>query len=352
MNNKKKIIIAHIHVSDQKNKGDLAIVLAVQELLRKRFPDSVIKDFPATVLRDGKATDLKKINKADLIIIGGGGLFYSYFLPYSLEFIAGLQKPLFIFGVGYIREIGAPPLDKKSIDSLVALCQKSTLIGVRDNNTKSFLVKQGVDGDGIFVIGDPAVLLEEKKNNKLVEHSGVFPVRLGLNINYSGWFGFGKWEDDILSAYRELIHYFQDKFAGPDGPGLEVYYLKHHPGEDNIYPKLAFNDLRLIDLEPAEQKYVYGQLDLVVGMMLHVAVLSFGAGTPEISVAYDIRNYSFAEFIACPELVVDLDRLKDGQLLEQVDKVFKNRYKYRRWFKEQKKMIKSREKEFLEKIKY
>ena len=37
MSKKNKLRIAHIHVWDKKNKGDLAIVLAVQELIKKEF---------------------------------------------------------------------------------------------------------------------------------------------------------------------------------------------------------------------------------------------------------------------------------------------------------------------------
>jgi polysaccharide pyruvyl transferase WcaK-like protein len=67
-------------------------------------------------------------------------------------------------------------------------------------------------------------------------------------------------------------------------------------------------------------------------MMLHSGVMAFGAGTPEISVAYDLRNYSFAEFIKCPELVVDLDKLKRGGLLKIVKQVYIKREKYRKNF--------------------
>ena len=87
-----KVKIAHLHVWDQKNKGDRAIVLAVQELLRLNFPGCLISDFPISLLKKGyknsfqdkpgnNGRGIKKINQADLVIIGGGGIFYSYFYP-------------------------------------------------------------------------------------------------------------------------------------------------------------------------------------------------------------------------------------------------------------------------------
>ncbi len=364
---KKNLRIAHIHVWDKNNKGDHAIVLAVQELLKDRFKGCRIIDFSVTILRDGRASDIKKLNAADLIIIGGGGIFYSYFLPYNLQIISALTKPIVIFGAGYIREVGAPELKKDFALSVAALAKKAILVGVRDYNTKRFLNNNGVTLSKIKVIGDPAVLLREVKPAKFniappykksdrprsyrAAKISVPPIRVGFNLNYSGWLGFGQWRDDILTAYQSVAAYFIKKYGSQAGPGAEIYYLKHHPGEANIYPALGIKDLRVVDLKPAEQKYVYGQLDLVVGMMLHSGVLAFGAGTPEISVAYDLRNYSFAEFIKRPELVISLDKLKNGELLKRVKQVMAKKDYYHKLFLSKKAQINKSQIEFLDKIK-
>lgn len=282
----RKIKIAHLHVWDKKNKGDLAIVLAVQELLKKNFPGGEIIDFPVSLLRDGKAADAKKINQADLVVIGGGGIFYSYFLPYSEEFIKAITKPIIIFGAGYIKEVDAPELKAPAARSVAFLARQAELVGVRDNNTKKFLIKNGAPAKKIAVVGDPAALLEEKKPaiSKIktlnLDNQKKSPLRIGLNLNYSGWLGFGRWREDILTAYRDVAEYFQKEYGGLDGQGVQIYYLKHHPGEDNIYPELKIKNLKIVDLKPAEQKYVYGRLDMIVGMMLHAGVMAFGAGTP------------------------------------------------------------------------
>lgn len=345
----RKLKIAHLHVWDKSNKGDAAIVLAVQELLKKKFPRCQINDFPVSLLKDGTGSDIKKINQADLVVIGGGGIFYSYFLPYNKKFIAAIIKPIILFGVGYIKEVDAPELKKELAQSVACLANQAQLIGVRDNNTKKFLVKNGIAAKRVEVIGDPAALLSEKKPAQF-KLGGPGIIKIGLNLNYSGWLGFGKWHDDILNAYQAVAKYFLSVYGGQDGKGLEIYYLKHHPGENNIYQQLKIKNLRVVDLRPSEQKYVYGRLDLVIGMMLHSGVLAFGAGTPEISVAYDLRNYSFAEFIGCQELVIDLSSLKSGELLKRVKFVFKKQAAYRRKFYRLKSMIAKRQREFLNKI--
>ncbi|MFA6514521.1 MAG: polysaccharide pyruvyl transferase family protein [Patescibacteria group bacterium] len=343
-----KIRIAHIHVWDKKNKGDEAIVLAVQELLLKKFPRAIINDFPVEVLCSYDKKQITKLNQADFVVIGGGGIFYSYFLPFDLEMIAAISKPIFLFGLGYIKEVDAPLWSKDKTRSVIALANKAVGIGVRDLNTKRFLIANGLRPTKIKVIGDPAVFLSEKKIsttnlNKLgLNKAGL---KIGFNLNYSGWLGFGKWREDILRAYKETADYFQNELDA------EIYYLKHHPGEDKIYPELRIKNLKLVDLKPNEQKYVYGELDLIIGMMLHVGVMSFGALTPEISVAYDIRNYGFAEFIKCPELVVDLNKLKKGELLKRAKIVIAKKINYQKKFNNTKNKINHELNTFLEFIK-
>lgn len=341
--------ISHIHVWDKNNKGDVAIVLAVQEQLKREFPKAKIFNFPVEVLKDYNQKKIDRLNQSDLIIFGGGGLFYHYFLPYNQAVIKALKVPLVIFGVGYIQEIGAPSLDKVKLDSLLALVGKASLVGVRDFYTRDFLLKNKITSTKIKVIGDPAILLKEKKlslkDEKIFNLRNKKNIKIGLNLNYSGWLGFGQWREDILNSYRLVANYFQTHF-----PAVQIYYLKHHPGEDNIYKELKIPNLKIIDLAPAEQKYVYGQLDLVIGMMLHASVLAFGALTPEINVAYDIRNYSFAKFIACPELVVNLEKLKNGELLQRAKLIFQKKDIYVKKFSQKRQRIRVEQIDFLKQI--
>lgn len=340
--------IAHIHVWDKKNKGDVAIVLAVQEILKRTFKNCQIIDFPVETLKDYQEQKINRINTCDLVVIGGGGIFYSYFMPFSKQVVDAIKIPIIIFGLGYIKEIGSPDWPKKNIDSVVRLVKRAQAVGVRDLNTKRFLSQHGVLGDKIKVVGDPVVFLSEIKPkleviNKLKLETKR--VKIGFNLNYSGWLGFGKWEDDILNAYRETIKYFQEQH------NAQIYYIKHHPGEERIYRRLGVKGIIKIDLAPREQKYAYSQLDLIVGMMLHVGVMSFGARTPEISVAYDIRNYGFAEFIGFPELVIDLEKLKSGALLLRAQEVFKKQDKYQKLFTKKCSEITNIAEQFLEELK-
>jgi len=291
----KKIKIAHIHVWDKKNKGDFGIVLAVKDLLKENLNNFKIEfiDFPIEFLREGTNEDIKKINNCNIVVLGGGGIFYKYFMPFNKKIINNIKKPLIIFGVGYIKEIGTRKMEEKELESIVFLCQKAKVVSFRDNYTKNFLVQKGLAGKEIDVIGDPAVLLNEEKDKKIKISKDK--INIGLNLNYSGWLGFGWWQNKIIQSYNVIIKYYQKNNA-------DIYYMVHHPGEYKILNNL--NNVKIIDVYPKKQKYIYSKMDIIIGMMLHSCVMSFGALTPEINLAYDIRNFNFANFIKCPELAI------------------------------------------------
>jgi len=159
----KKLTITHIHVSDKKNKGDYAIVLAVQQLLKKHFSINKIINLPIEVLSTYDEKILKKINNTDFLIIGGGGILYSYFLPFNTNFINGIKIPTFTFGIGYIKEIGSTDLNLKSKKSIISLFKKCSIFSVRDFNTKNYLTNLGLPAKKIPVIGDPAIFLKKIK---------------------------------------------------------------------------------------------------------------------------------------------------------------------------------------------
>lgn len=333
--------ISHIHVWDKKNKGDYAIVLAVQQLLKDNFPGVTIYDFPVETLKKVSSKDLKKINTSDLVVVGGGGIYYHWFMPFDIATIKKIKPPIVTFGVGYIREIGSRKLSVAEKNSIITLNKIAKLVSVRDYYTKSFLVKSGVPSKKINIIGDPAVFLKETKikNLKLKKK-----INIGLNLNYSGWLGFGKYENNIIDSYNDVIDYFSKK-------GADFYYLLHHPDEKRILKKLNLKNPKIIDLPPGKQKYFYSQMDLIIGMMLHSVVLAFGANTPEINVAYDIRNKNFAKFIHCPELAIYSSEIKKGQLLKTAQMMIKNKEKYKEKFRKRKESIWQKHQDFIDKIK-
>jgi len=339
----KKIKIAHIHVRDKKNKGDAAIVMATQELLRDYLGAIEILDFSVEFLRAVSAGDIRRLNSCDLAVVGGGGIYYHYFLPYNKNVIKQILIPIVLFGPGYIREEGARALTPAEKESVAFLNQRAALVSVRDYYSKKFLINGGVPAEKIKIIGDPAIFLRATKTpTPLLQNN---KIKIGLNLNYSGWLGFGRYQNEIVSSYRAVADYFQKTHQA------EIYYLKHHPGEEKIINELGIPKMIIVDMPIRRQKYIYAKMNVIIGMMLHSCVLAFGAGTPAINVGYDIRNKNFARFIGCPELCLPVEKLNSKILLQKAKDVFRQEDFYRLKFSKIKARIWRRQADFLQEIK-
>ncbi|MDP2874025.1 MAG: polysaccharide pyruvyl transferase family protein [bacterium] len=339
------ITIAHFHVWDQKNKGDHAIVLAVQELLEQALGKIKFVDLAARDLRELNEKILKKVNRADLVVVGGGGIYYEWFMPFDSEGIKKIEPPLVLYSIGYIRMLGMRRLAKTDLETIRTLNERASFSSVRDFHTKQFLIRAGVPKDKIQVIGDPAIFLSEQKTRKI-----PFPKnrpKIGLNACYHGWMKFGQFEKPILESLFLAGQTLSQKHHA------KLYYMKQHPDEEYVIKNLQDRglDLTVVDLPPRQQKWAYRQLDLLIGMMMHSAVLSFGAETPQINIGYDIKNRSFAKYIGMRELMVRPRDLEPGSFSQMVENIFQQRDSYQHRFAVRKASIWRKQEKFLEQVK-
>lgn len=304
--------IAHIHVSDTDNRGDDAIVRAIQQEFRKLDSRIEVIDVPleSISLNFEAKLDVDVINSCDFVVIGGGGILYSYFLPYDSKAISLIEAPIYIVGVGYIKELGAQELSQLQTSSVESLFNLAALASVRDERTVQFIGDLKVQTP-IELIGDPAILLEPKDSLALDKQK----FNLGINLNYSGWLGFGQYQDAIFDAYHKIINHFSETEE------VDVIYMLHHPGEKQILDKLNVEYRLIVDDTPEAMMGIYQQLDFMVGMMLHSCVMSYGAETPFLNIGYDIRNQSFSHFVGVDDGVVMADKLSDIDIVEQTSRL-------------------------------
>lgn len=339
------LTVAHFHVWDKKNKGDRAIVLAAQELLEQVLGKIEFIDLAARDLRELNEETLKKINRANLVVVGGGGIYYEWFMPFDREGIKKIEPPLVLYSIGYIRMLGMRRLTKTELHTIRILNEKAILSSVRDFHTKQFLIKAGVREDKIQVIGDPAIFLSEQKTRKI-----SFPKnqpKIGLNACYHGWMQFGQYEKLIFESLFSAGQTLSQKYHA------KLYYMQQHPDEAYVIENLRARglDLTAVNLPPRQQKWAYRQLDLLIGMMMHSAVLSFGAETPQINIGYDIKNRSFAKYIGMRELMIRPRELEPASFSQTVDQIFQQRNFYQHRFAVRKANIWRKQERFLEQIK-
>ncbi len=102
--------------------------------------------------------------------------------------------------------------------------------------------------------------------------------------------------------------------------------------------------------DPYKMKSVYAELDLVIGMMMHSAVFAFGSEIPVISVAYDIKNHAFMQFIGQRDKVIDVRELDSQKINDMAMRTLDDSKNIKKGFRTLKRGLWGRQENFLAKI--
>lgn len=281
--------LLHFHFRPKHNVGDAAVVLAVRQLVGRALPGARWNSLPMKALREPPGPSLLQfINRHDAVIIGGGGFCSKFALPVDPDLVAGITPPVALFGVGYNRHLAEPGLDDRQRESLALVGHKARLVGVRDTATRDLFASLGV---AARLTGDPALFLDAGRP--------WWPPRcqrtraIGINLACHGWTGQDGSLDGLLALYREVL---RPLLAEQDA---EPWYMVHTDSEGPAIHALRRDlpGLRVVRYPAAKLRWAYGQLDLVLSMMLHSALLAFAAGVPVVNVAYDEKSRAFLEDI-------------------------------------------------------
>ncbi|MEK6918370.1 MAG: polysaccharide pyruvyl transferase family protein [Nanoarchaeota archaeon] len=366
--------IIHFHVKEKSNIGDVAIVLSLRDILKTKFKitsytsknifDLKKRDYPWFIdilmkyfeilkftssikLLDknyrkikNKLDDilLNKINKHDLMILGGGGLYSKWFFPLNDELINKIKIPIIIFGVGYNHNFGDKNLSSKELKSIIFLNRKAKLSSVRDLETKEFLKKLGFNAD---YIGDPAIFLKSKKINLKFEKN----IKIALNIAQHGWKFQDKYTPQLVDYYTELIKNLGRTY------NAKFFYIRHHSNENRVIKilKKRFPDMTICKYGPYETKYIYENMDLVISMMLHSSIFAFGSSVPVFNIAYDKKNHAFMRAINQENSFIDVRNLNLENISSDL-KILSSLIKKKNNFLKIKKGFNKKTNEFVEKI--
>ncbi len=300
------------------NTGDEAILAAMIAHLRELRPDLQITATSATpeatatafpidtILWCDTYAMLNAVQAADLVVIGGGGIFHDYFGINPEAFLTDNQwginfytapaamavlfdKPVMLYA------IGVGPLfsdDAKKFTKFA--CDVAARITVRDVGSRTILESLGVHPERVMVTADPAFGLPLEKSPAGIDRL------IGLKIE----------RPLIAVALRPWNVRIDPTFWEREAAaGLDLF-LDRHPGTVCFVPfqrlkSLAEDDLRIAqrvqalmkhkdrtailldELSPRELVSVLGECDLVVGMRLHSMVLGMLSGIPVLALSYD-----------------------------------------------------------------
>ena len=366
------------------NIGDEAILSALLMVLQSMIPDvsltvlsydpvSVGKHYGVTALnqipsrpsskgfyqfalspgsREEIWNGLGEIRRADLFVIGGGGLLHDYwtsrkalwldkFLLYggsishwaAQTFMAkAMGKPVMLYAVG----VG--PVNTKLGKLLMRhVVNKADLITVRDQASKQALDALGINGVPVHVTADPAVLLspaDPKVVDRLLAANGI--VRQGgplIGISVRSWFSYSL-KDRALAQERELwfqgvIAQVADRLIRELGAQIVFVPMQRYrkPHDDvsssrNIVRLMKHGDqIRIITQRctPEETMGLLGRMDLVIGMRLHSLILAAAMNVPVIGITYDPKVSSFLEAIDQGAWGVKVESISPERLFAMVE---------------------------------
>jgi len=299
--------LLHVHFRPKHNVGDAAVVLAVRQLVEDRVPGVRWSALPMKALREPPAPGLVRfINRHDAVVIGGGGFCSKFALPVDAGLVAAIEPPIALFGVGHNRHLAEPGLDEAQRASLADVGRRARLVGVRDEATRELFAGLGV---AARLTGDPAIFLRPRR--PWWPPASRRRLAIGINVACHGWTGQAEALERVLAVYRDVL---RELAAAHD---VEFWYLAHTDSEQPAVAALRrdFPALRVCRYPAAKLLWVYGQLDLVLSMMLHSALFAFAAGVPVVNVAYDDKSRAFLADIGEPERCLPASSATAAQVL-------------------------------------
>jgi polysaccharide pyruvyl transferase CsaB len=318
------------------NLGDEAILQGMIEAFRAEEPDiqaqvvagnvqHIRTKFQIDGIRwDSWADIMVAAQKADLLLQGGGGLFFDYgeYHPEKLlqngapdlnhfgsfPLVAGmLGKRFMIFGCG----VG--PLQTGAGEEIVRLAfstaQRAT---VRDRESLELLTRIGAPVDEVKVTADPAFMLRlerEDRSREILDACHIQPDQPFMVVALRQWNMLGP-RSDWPGRLAEVIEDFAREEA------LEVLLLPLHKGYDNTMHDVLAARMHSVrprivstDLSPEDAIGLIGKARLLIGMRLHSIVFAVMTGTPVVGLEYAPKVGSLMRRIGCEEFCLTLPDL-------------------------------------------
>jgi polysaccharide pyruvyl transferase CsaB len=290
--------------------------------VRSRFHLIVLSGSLLQVVVNGKLFRyLAEFRKADLFVLGGGGLLrdntsWRNLLRLLDEIwfakLFGKKTMLYAIGVGPFKT----RLGKWVIGASVRQCD---LVTARSEQCAALLREIGVEAERIHVVADPAFLLQAQAPHdpeliKLFEGGkkvGFYPTFALLM-----W-----WQDDaylkrFAAALDALVESEGIEIVAlpmsvlPDGfddvkTARIIQSLMKHPDAMHVYEK---------SLTAPELKWATSQAIMNITVRLHAMIFSLGCDVPVVAVNYEPKvGNVFAEF-GMPECLVSIDDELAGTL--------------------------------------
>lgn len=357
------------------NTGDEAILsVALDELRKHELADdiTVFSGNPATVTRDHgvKAVPallptslsehlvgslgrnranykscMRAYDRSDLIIVGGGGLFFDLeehntFLLNLLTLIEralNAKKRVALIGVGV-----GPIHHEESKNRMREVLNRVDLIVVRENDSRQLLEQIGVENKNLNVAADLAFLLGPSPDDRvetLIKDNGlttdsrpVVAVCLnGRHVERPGYLDtFVTCCEHLIEKQQATIWFVPFQTLESDGQSAPdtIIDLDDRSGMRQIANRIEKQDhVGFVEqaYRPSEIMGLLARADLVIGERFHGALLSINNRRPVLGVSYMPKVARLFDELGHSDWCHDFNQLDHGQLIESLEMLLENR---------------------------
>jgi polysaccharide pyruvyl transferase WcaK-like protein/glycosyltransferase involved in cell wall biosynthesis len=280
------------------------------------------------------------VERADVIICGGGGLFFDYWGCYpetlwtpghgGLSYVCGapllaalLAKPVGVHavGVGPLRTVEGQALTR-------AVMNLASRISVRDAASKDALTAIGIDADRVAVAADPAFALDNAWTPPPARGRSHPTVGVALR----------PWDVDVDPAQWEAaVAEGLDRFLDAHGGGVRFIpfqWLEHQPRENDwavamrvvqAMRRRAAVEVLPGALSPRERAQAVAGCDLVLGMRLHSLIFALMVGLPSVGLGYDPKIARLAIQAGSDDAVLPLEALDGPRIADALAQQWRRR---------------------------
>ena len=360
-----------------RNYGDFVLLESIRENLEK------ISDIPLNFVNiDCQSTHffeelIDEMNeKADMIIIGGGGFIMNRHEDNSLsgwqwsiknEDIKKIKIPIIVYGIGYNKfHYDNRGFKENMNDSLKITLESSKLFSVRNSGTKKELKSRALNENKIMVISDPGMFITPLKIKSELLNTNKMLVGLNFVSDRPHYTFPGNFRKSQKSFYNELLKVC--KYLIKTKNAL-IINLDHIPELDVEVNKLFEKELGKSNYKVLSKEvphiyppslvnshflaYFYQCMDLVIGMRGHSNIISFGMGTPFISIGSHNKNRFFLKDINEEKYLIDIrnfeKNVKYDIIVQKIENLLNDTY-YRNRVKNKKSKLLNEFLAFNEKI--
>jgi colanic acid/amylovoran biosynthesis protein len=361
--------ILFINAYSAKNRGDFAIVIAMNNYIKKLYPSSTIHIMSSyheenkSIYTDNNLISVpniwniqnkkifrkylegiilffnacfniqnknfKEIHEADLVCsVGGGYLYSSAKGPWgvgllNMLFHMWLTKKTKIKLICFPQSVG--PINYKLDEFILQkVLSKVDLFISRENITTNFLQKK-LNLKNIFEYPDIAFFLEG--SNSYLHESGQF-IGKKIGITVLNW-TFADKESNIktIEEYiQKIIHSLHSIshthcvkiyiFVQVDvSNGDSDYEISKilHKGLENLSIKskiIRFTN----DMTPSNIIATYGDMDIFIGSRMHSAIFALDARVPTIALAYQPKTLGTFKLLGLEKYVLDIKKFNAAEL--------------------------------------